>query len=116
LENHVIRLRADDQRVAQYWVQGRWIAIPANCLRDPETREPPGRALVQLRLVQLHRAIGIRSSARYIALLVVYRSLRLGREVDVRAAVRQLVVYDNPAGAVYGNGSSNTTRRRRNRA
>src|SRR5271165_391992 len=77
----------------------RCAAMPFRSRLKTEFSRTYSDALLQRRLRQLHRTVRISSSPGYIVLLPIHGPRRQGREVDVRSAVRQLVVDHNPAGS-----------------
>ena len=81
--------------------------------REKQKRvETPGRELLQRRLRQLYRAIGIGESARC-TVLSIHRTKRQGRKVDVRAPARYLIIDHDPTGTSEQMGSSDASRSRR---
>jgi len=65
--------------------------------------------LLQCRLSQLNRTVGIGSTARDIALLSIDRPGRQGIEVNIGSAIGQLIVDNNAASSAELTGGRDAT-------
>ena len=69
-------------------------------LAGESARAARARGLLQCRLSELHRAIGIGATTRDVTLLSIDRTWRQGAEVYIRTATgRKLVIDNNAAGS-----------------